>query len=139
MDLIILIGRILFCLIFVNSGLRGHLGSLDGSTQYAQAWGVPNARVTVIVSGILISIGGLMVAFGVWMDLAAILLIVFLVPTAFTMHAFWKIDDPMQKAGEQAQFMKNIALTGACLILFGLVGLVSDDLGLTLTGPLFLD
>jgi uncharacterized membrane protein YphA (DoxX/SURF4 family) len=139
MDAIILIGRILFCLIFVNSGLRGHLGSLDGSTQYAQAWGVPNARVTVIASGILISVGGLMVAFGVWMDLAAILLVVFLVPTAFTMHAFWKVEDPMQKAGEQAQFMKNISLTGACLILFGFVGMLGDDLGLTLTGPLFLD
>lgn len=139
MDVVILIGRILFSLIFVNSGLRGHLGSLEGSTQYAQAWGVPNARVYVILSGIIISVGGLMVALGVWLDLAAVLLIVFLVPTAFTMHAFWKLEDPMQKAGEQAQFMKNISLTGACLMLLGFVGLVGDELGLTVTGPLFLD
>lgn len=137
MDVVILIGRILFVLIFVSSGLMGHFGALEGSTQYAKAWGVPSARAAVLVSGTIITVGGLMIALGIWMDLGAILLIVFLVPTAFLMHPFWKVEDAMQKAGEQAQFMKNVALTGASLFLFGFVGLLGDDLGLTITGPLF--
>lgn len=138
MDVVILIGRILFVLIFVSSGVMGHFGALEGSTQYAKAWGVPSARLAVIVSGFIITLGGLMIALGIWMDLGAVLLIVFLVPTAFLMHPFWKVEDAMQKAGEQAQFMKNVALTGASLFLFGFVGLLGDDLGLTITGPLFL-
>jgi putative oxidoreductase len=137
MDVVILIGRILFVLIFVSSGVMGHFGALEGSTQYAKAWGVASARLAVIVSGFIITVGGLMIALGIWMDLGAVLLIVFLVPTAFLMHPFWKVEDQMQKAGEQAQFMKNISLTGAALILLGFVGIVGDDLGLTITGPLF--
>jgi hypothetical protein len=35
------------------------------------------------------------------------------------------------------QFQKDLALAGAALAMFGLIQIAGDDLGLTLTGPLF--
>jgi putative oxidoreductase len=32
-------------------------------------------------------------------------------------HNFWTLDDPMQKMGEMTQFMKNIAIAAALLML----------------------
>jgi uncharacterized membrane protein YphA (DoxX/SURF4 family) len=51
------------------------------------------------------------------MDVGAALIAFFLVPTAYYMHAFWKLDDPMMRAVQHAMFMKNIALAGAALII----------------------
>ena len=78
-----------------------------------------------------------MVAFGVWGDLGALLLLVFVVPTAYFMHAFWKIQDPMQRANQQAHFMKNLALAGGSIMAFVLFAGLGRELGLTITGPLF--
>jgi putative oxidoreductase len=36
---------------------------------------------------------------------------------AFLAHAYWKESDPGMRAAQQAQFWKNIALTGAALVL----------------------
>jgi putative oxidoreductase len=94
MDIIALIGRILFVLIFVASGSTGHLGQRKGMAQYAASQGVPAAEPVVVLSGLLILVGGLMVALGVWSDLGALLLLlVFVVPTAYFIHAFWKVED----------------------------------------------
>jgi len=43
-----------------------------------------------------------------------------LIPAAFTVHRFWGLADPMMAANQQAHFWKNIALTGACLMIFAL-------------------
>jgi uncharacterized membrane protein YphA (DoxX/SURF4 family) len=45
------------------------------------------------------------------------LLIAFLVPVTFTMHAFWTVSDPAMHAIQLANFMKNISLIGASLML----------------------
>ncbi|MFZ8872141.1 MAG: DoxX family protein, partial [Candidatus Nanopelagicaceae bacterium] len=55
-------------------------------------------------------------------DLGALLLAIFLVPTAFMMHNFWTIQDPQAKQGEMINFFKNLSLAGAALIIFVLVG-----------------
>ncbi|HEV8653868.1 MAG TPA: DoxX family protein [Actinomycetes bacterium] len=137
MDVIALIGRILFVLIFVASGTVGHIGQRKGMAQYAASQGVPAAEALVVLSGLLILVGGLMVALGVWGDLGALLLLVFVVPAAFWIHAFWKIQDPQQRANQQAHFMKNMALAGGCIMAFALFAGLGNDLGLTITGPLF--
>jgi uncharacterized membrane protein YphA (DoxX/SURF4 family) len=59
-------------------------------TGYAQSRGVPAARAAVLLGGLLLLLGGLSVLLGVWADLGALLLLVFLVPTAVLMHGFWK-------------------------------------------------
>ncbi len=134
MDVVVLVGRILFALIFITTGLA-HLSKRAQMTGYATHMGVPGAGFLVPGSGLMILAGGLMVAFGVWGDLGALLLAAFLVPTAFYMHAYWRLEDPQQRAMQQPAFMKNIGMTGGALALFALFS--SERLGLTITGPLF--
>ncbi|MEU1430991.1 DoxX family protein [Nocardia sp. NPDC005746] len=136
MDVLVLIGRILFALLFLGSGF-GHLAQSASMAQYAQFKGIPMPTLAVPASGVLLLAGGLSVLLGVWADLGALLLILFLVPTAFLMHAFWKETDPEAKQGEMVHFNKDIALAGASLMLFAFFAYVGHDLGLTLTGPLF--
>ncbi len=136
MDVIVLIGRILFVAIFLASGFA-HLGQARNMAGFVGSMGIPNALLLVQVSGIQMLVGGLMVLLGIWMDLGFLILAAFLVPAALLIHPFWKVDDPAQMNVERAQFMKNISLTGACLALFALVAFVGPELGLTITEPLF--
>jgi uncharacterized membrane protein YphA (DoxX/SURF4 family) len=134
MDFIVLIGRILLAAIFIGSAY-GHLTQTDAMGGYAQSKGVPSARLAVQVSGVLILLGGVMVLLGIWPDLGALFLFVFLIPTALLMHAFWKETDPQARQMEMVQFQKDIALAGGALLAFALFA--SAEPGLTITGPLF--
>jgi putative oxidoreductase len=138
MDVIALTGRILFVLIFLGSGTTGHIGQRKGMAQYASSQGIPAAEPLVVLSGVMIVVGGLMVALGVWGDLGALLLLlVFVLATAFLIHAFWKVEDPHQRMDQQVQFMKNLGLAGGSILAFVLFAGLGHDLGLTITGPLF--
>lgn len=135
MDVVILIGRILFVLVFFGSAF-GHLTQTSGMAEYARSRGVPMPEVAVIGSGVLMVLGGLSVLLGLWADLGALLLLIFLVPTAVLMHPFWKETDAQTKQTEQVQFMKDMSLAGASLMLFGFF-VENEDLGIVITGPLF--
>jgi len=136
MDVLVLIGRIVFAALFISSAY-GHLTQGEAMTGYAKSKGVPAPRAAVIGSGVLILIGGLSVLLGIWADLGALLLVIFLVPTAVMMHNFWKETDPQTRQLEMVSFVKDMALAGAALMLFALFAYVGDNLGLTITGPLF--
>lgn len=136
MDVIVLVGRVLFVAVFLGSG-AGHWRETSDMAGYVESKGLSNGALLVRLSGIQMLVGGLMVLLGVWMDLGFLILAAFLVPASVAMHAFWKVDDPQQLNVERAQFMKNLALTGACLALFALVAFTGPELGLTLTEPLF--
>jgi uncharacterized membrane protein YphA (DoxX/SURF4 family) len=136
MDVVALIGRILFAALFLGSAF-GHLTQSEAMAGYAKSRGLPQAKLAVLASGVLILVGGLLVLLGLWMDLGALLLVVFLVPTAFLMHAFWKETDPMAKQNEMVSFQKDIALAGAALLIFALYAGYGADLGITITDPLF--
>ncbi|WP_251022373.1 hypothetical protein [Streptomyces sp. ISL-10] len=58
-----------------------------------------------------------MVVLGIWADLGALLLAVFLFPTAVIMHAFRKESGPESRQRKTAQFLRDTALGGACLML----------------------
>jgi len=135
MNAVLVIGRILFALIFINSGIS-HLTKLEAMTGYAQYKKVPAAKLGVIVSGLMILIGGLYIAFGVYADLGALLIAIFLIPTAFMMHAFWKESDATAKQNETIGFFKDLSLAGAALIIFALVG-AGANFGPHITGAFF--
>ena len=135
MNAVLVIGRILFALIFINSGLS-HLTKLEAMTGYAKYKKVPAAKLGVIVSGLMILVGGLYIVFGVYADLGALLIAIFLIPTAFLMHAFWKETDATTKQNETIGFFKDLALAGAALIIFALVA-AGADFGPSITGAFF--
>ncbi len=135
MDILLVIGRVLFALIFINSGIA-HLTKLQAMTGYAQFKKVPAAKLSVIVTGLMLIIGGLYIALGVYADLGALLLAVFLVASAFMMHNFWTIQDEQAKQGEMINFFKNLALAGAAIIIFVMVG-SGVDFGPSITEGIF--
>jgi uncharacterized membrane protein YphA (DoxX/SURF4 family) len=135
MDVIVLVGRVLFVVLFISSGL-GHFRHRGGMSQYAKAKGLPAPVAAVIGSGIIQLAAGLSILLGIWADLGALLLVVFLLPTALLMHAYWKETDPQARVNERIQFNKDLALAGASLMLFAFFAKAGDNLGLTLTGPL---
>lgn len=115
--LVLLIGRIVFAFFFIYSGFN-HLTKLSFYSQYAGASGVPAPTVLTAMSGLMLLAGGLSILLGVQPRWGALLIAAFLVPAAFMIHKFWGLADPMQAANQAAQFWKNIALTGACLMIF---------------------
>lgn len=119
MDILFLIGRIIFGGYFIMNAW-GHFKHLDGMAGYAQSKGVPEPKTAVFVSGVLLLLGGLGLVFGVAPEASLALLIIFLVPVTFKMHAFWKETDPNTRMMEQIQFMKNTALVGALLMLYAI-------------------
>jgi putative oxidoreductase len=135
MNAVLVIGRILFALIFINSGIS-HLTKLEAMTGYAQYKKVPAAKLSVAVSGLMILIGGLYVALGIYADLGALLIAIFLIPTAFMMHAFWKESDATAKQNETIGFFKDLSMAGAALIIFALVG-SGANFGPHITGAFF--
>ncbi len=137
MGIVILIGRILLGLIFVGAGTAGHLMATDDTAGYAASRGVPNARVLVQISGVLIALGGVAVILGVLTDLAALGLAAYTLIAAFMVHHFWTDEEPV-KTVEMSMFMKNLSIAGGALILFALASL-GEGLALdyTITDPVF--
>ncbi len=115
MDILEIVGRVLFSLIFIGSAF-GHFKNADGMAGYAKSKGLPAPKLTVQVSGLVLLVGGVLTIAG--NPLGLIALILFLVPTAIIMHPFWKETDAMAKMGEQTAFLKDIALAGAALVIY---------------------
>jgi putative oxidoreductase len=136
-DVVFLIGRIVFALVFLFSGATVHLIQARQGIEYARMYRVPAPEVLVPLSGVMAVVGALSVILGIWADLGALLLIAFLLPVAFFMHAFWRETDQQMKANQMAHFLKNMALAGGALILFYAYNQLQGAAGLTITDPLF--
>lgn len=119
MSILFLIGRLIFGGYFLMNAWN-HFKNLDGLTAYATSKGVPSARASVFISGVLLMLGGLGVVFGIAPEASLTLLIIFLVPVTYKMHAFWKQTDPNARMMERIAFMKNVALIGAILMMYAI-------------------
>lgn len=119
------IGRFLYSLIFIVSGLN-HFSS--GTIGYAQGQGVPFAGIIVPISGAMIMVGGLSVLFGYKERIGASLIALFLLGVTPIMHAFWSETDPAMAQQQMVSFLKNVALLGgAFLLMFYGAGPLSID------------
>ncbi len=119
MSYLFLAGRFLFGGFFVVAGLR-HFIQLPGMAAYAASKRVPAPRLAVLGAGLLAVLGGLSVALGAWPRCGVGLLALFLVPVSFMMHNYWADPDPQSRELNQVQFMKNMALMGADLMLLAI-------------------
>jgi uncharacterized membrane protein YphA (DoxX/SURF4 family) len=116
MEYLFLVGRILYGGFFILAGLNHiqHVGMLAG---YAGFKGVPAPRVAVILSGILVLVGGLSILLGIQPTLGVICITIFLIPVTFMIHTYWSDTDQNAKINNRVNFQKNLALLGAGLAL----------------------
>ncbi|NIT86220.1 MAG: DoxX family protein [Gemmatimonadetes bacterium] len=115
MEILHLIGRVIFGGFFIYNGLN-HFMNLGMMKGYAGSKDVPAPGLAVTVTGLMLVVGGLSVLLGLWPEIGLWLLIVFLIPVSFLMHDFWAVPEE-QKVSEMTNFMKNMALLGAALMM----------------------
>ena len=87
----VMLGRALFGMIFVLSGLN-HFS--EHTIAFAASQGVPLASLAVPASGIIALAGGLSILLGYRARIGAWMIVLFLAPVTFAMHKFWGIADP---------------------------------------------
>jgi putative oxidoreductase len=136
MDVVELIGRIVFGLVFWLNGWA-HLSQREARVGLGRMIGAPSPEITVPLTGVQMLVGATLVALGIWGDLGALLLAVFLPIAAFLAHRYWEETDPMMRAIQEAQFWKNISLMGAAIFAFAIFQQFGEDMSLTLGDPLF--
>lgn len=120
MDIVILIGRILFAALWIGAGFA-HFKNLEAMTGYAKYKKLPAAKLGVLLSGLMFLVGGILILIGVYVDLGALLVAITVILAAVIFHQFWKETDANTKMLETMAFNKDMALGGAALILFALV------------------
>jgi putative oxidoreductase len=136
--LILLAGRLLFGLFFAAvAGFGGHIRNGKMLEGYAQSVGFPLASIAGWPTGLWLVAGGLSVALGIWPDVGALMIAVFVVVAAIYFHRFWEIEDEMQKLTQQQLFFRNVTALGTTLILFGTFAAFGPELRFAITQPLF--
>lgn len=114
MKYIVLLGRILYTTIFLMAA-PGHFTAK--TIAFAASKGVPIASLAVPVSGVIAFLGGLSILLGYKARLGAWFIVLFLIPVTIMIHNFWAIADPMQAQMQQVNFMKNLSMLGAALLI----------------------
>ena len=94
-----------------------HFLKKDAMADYAASRNVSEPKLMVMLSGLFILLGGLGIVLGAYVRIAALLLVIFLAVVSYKMHAFWKVRDSQMRATEMNNFMKNMALAGAALLM----------------------
>jgi len=108
------LGRFLYSAIFLMT-LFGHFSA--GYIGYAAQAGVPAPGLLVPLSGVIAILGGLSITLGYKAKIGGWLIVLFLVPVTFKMHAFWAVTDPMMHGMQLAMFWKNVSMLGAALLI----------------------
>ena len=116
MELLVPLGRLLFSAMFIQSGI-GHFQHRASMIAYARSMGAPAPELMVPLTGLMILLGGISVLLGAYARIGALLLVLFLLPTAFIMHRFWGLPDPQLAQNQQIHFQKNLSLAGGALLI----------------------
>jgi uncharacterized membrane protein YphA (DoxX/SURF4 family) len=129
---ILLIGRILFVALFVSAA-RGHI---KNHPRYAQGPGkkLPFPILAGWPTGVFLLVAAVSIVAGIWADLGALMIALFLVPAAVLFHPFWKETDPAGRRTHEMSFYRDVSLLGAALALFALFA-ASGHVPFALTGP----
>ena len=118
MGYLLIISRVIFGGYFIMSGIN-HLKNKDMLAGYAASKKVPSPKLAVIVSGIMVILGGLGLLLAILVPYSVALIVLFMIPVTFMMHNFWAESDKNAQAMDKVNFMKNMALiAGALAYLF---------------------
>jgi uncharacterized membrane protein YphA (DoxX/SURF4 family) len=135
--LVILLGRVLFAVFFGWVAGRAHvtLGAMfEGG---ARAAGFPAPFLAGRPAGVWLLVASLSVALGVWPDVGALMVAVFVILAAAWFHRFWAIENEEQRRLQSQLFWRNAIALSTSLIMFGAFAAFGPELRFAITAPLF--
>ena len=112
-----ILGRIMLATIFLMSAIGNKIPKFNDVAGYMASEGVPIPKVMLAGAIVFLLAGSVSLILGFKARIGATLLLIFLVLATYYFHDFWTVEDAMQKQNEMIQFMKNMALAGAMLIV----------------------
>lgn len=110
------LSRLLVAAIFLVSA-SGKLANFSGTAQMMSVAGFPIAQFFLVAAIFVELMGGLLLLVGFQTRLAAMALIVFLMPATLIFHAS-QIGDPAQAQQQMVHVLKNLAIMGGLLKFF---------------------
>jgi putative oxidoreductase len=119
-DAVVLGGRILLSIIFINGGY-GKIGGWGQTAAMMQAKHVPAVPLSLAGTIAIELGGGLLLAVGLGTTWVATLLAVFLIPVTLLFHNYWAFSG-MERMMQRVMFLKNVAIIGALLMISGMGG-----------------
>ena len=138
MPAFLVIGRILFAILFIVSGANKLLdipattaqvsakvtvpaAVTDYTTQLESATGMTTPQMLAIAAGAIELVCGFMIALNFASAFFALLLAVFVVVITFYFHDFWNMTGDTVRPN-MIQAMKNLSLVGALFVIAGIGG-----------------
>ncbi|TAK49959.1 MAG: DoxX family protein [Xanthobacteraceae bacterium] len=139
MSLLLALGRMLFVILFIVSGLSklfdiattassisAHVLTPYASylapvtpylTQIESFTGLPTPQLLAILAGVVEVIGGLLIAFDLGSRWVALVLIVYIAVATATYHDFWNMTGG-DRLNNMIHAMKNLSIIGALVMIF---------------------
>lgn len=114
MGIVALIGRICISLMFIIAGVVHIMHYQDVIAMLDKA-GFTNLHWLLIVAIVLELLGGALVFLGWYTRIGAVLLIIFTILVAVTMHKFWAQHPNVPEAYRYFEFLKNLTVFGGLL------------------------
>jgi putative oxidoreductase len=110
-------GRVLLSVIFLMSAF-GKVTNWSGTEAYMASHGMPAVPVLLALAVLFEAGGGLCLLLGCRTRLAALALVVFLIPATLIFHNFWAFEGAEQQM-QMINFLKNLAIMGGLLHVVG--------------------
>jgi len=132
---ILLVGRIIFSISFLMAGYN-HIQRDRMMIGAARSRSFPLAAFAGWPAGVYLIVAGLSILLGVWPDLGALLIGLWVIPTALYFHSFWTIADAAQRQSQRQLFLRNLTYLGAAIALFATFAAAGSGLRFALTAPL---
>ena len=110
-------GRVSLCLIFLMSALGNKIPQFNNVAGFMASEGVPAPKVMLAGAIVFLLAGSISIILGYRARFGATLLLIFLVLATYFFHDFWTFEDPAARQEEMIGFMKNLALSGAMLMI----------------------
>jgi putative oxidoreductase len=115
--IVAVLGRILLCTIFLLSAVGNKIPNFQAVAGIMAKEGVPAPQVMLAGAIAFLIAGSLSVILGYKARIGAALLLVFLVLATYYFHDFWTLSDPQAQQEQMIQFLKNLGLMGAMLLV----------------------
>ena len=106
-----LLGRVIVGVYYLMAAYH-HFVDVHTLARAAAGHGVPVPQVAVLVSGILLAIGGVTLLLGAFPRAGVLALVLFLLPVSFVMHPFWADTNPARAWPTRSTSPRTCACSG---------------------------